>query len=118
MELIAAIATAQIPSAVGIVRLSGEGTRDALAALFTPANGVVVSDLPYRRMTYGDVRDETGALLDRCMAVCFSAAHSYTGEESAEIHMVLPWCSARCCAPRSARARGRRGPANSRSALS
>ena len=86
MELIAAIATAQIPSAVGIVRLSGEGTRDALAALFTPANGVVVSDLPYRRMTYGDVRDETGALLDRCMAVCFSAAHSYTGEESAEIH--------------------------------
>ena len=47
---------------------------------------MVVSDLPYRRMTYGDVRDETGALLDRCMAVCFSAAHSYTGEESAEIH--------------------------------
>ena len=86
MELIAAIATAQSPSAVGIVRLSGEGTRDALAALFTPANGMVVSDLPYRRMTYGDVRDETGALLDRCMAVCFSAAHSYTGEESAEIH--------------------------------
>ena len=86
METIAAIATAQSPSAVGIVRLSGEGTRDALAALFTPANGMVVSDLPYRRMTYGDVRDETGALLDRCMAVCFSAAHSYTGEESAEIH--------------------------------
>ena len=86
MELIAAIATAQSPSAVGIVRLSGEGTRDALAALFTPANGKAVSDLPYRRMTYGDVRDETGALLDRCMAVCFSAAHSYTGEESAEIH--------------------------------
>ena len=86
MELIAAIATAQSPSAIGIVRLSGEGTRDALAALFTPANGMVVSDLPYRRMTYGDVRDETGALLDRCMAVCFSAAHSYTGEESAEIH--------------------------------
>ena len=86
MELIAAIATAQSPSAIGIVRLSGEGTRDALGALFTPANGKAVSDLPYRRMTYGDVRDETGALLDRCMAVCFSAAHSYTGEESAEIH--------------------------------
>ena len=86
METIAAIATAQSPSAIGIVRLSGEGTRDVLAALFTPANGKAVSDLPYRRMTYGDVRDETGALLDRCMAVCFSAAHSYTGEESAELH--------------------------------
>ena len=45
MELIAAIATAQSPSAVGIVRLSGEGTRDALAALFTPANGMAVSNL-------------------------------------------------------------------------
>ena len=86
MELIAAIATAQSPPAIGIARLSWEATRDALAALFTPANGMVVSDLPYRRMTYGDVRDETGALRDRCMAVCFSAAHSYTGEESAEIH--------------------------------
>ena len=27
-----------------------------------------------------------GTLLDRGMAVCFSAAHSYTGEESAELH--------------------------------
>lgn len=37
METIAAIATAQSPSAIGIVRLSGEETRRVLAALFTPA---------------------------------------------------------------------------------
>ena len=86
METIAAIATAQGPSAIGIVRLSGEGTRHVLAALFTPASGAAIEELPYRRMTYGDVRDENGALLDRGMAVCFSAAHSYTGEESAELH--------------------------------
>ena len=86
METIAAIATAQGPSAIGIVRLSGEGTRRVLAALFTPASGAAIEELPYRRMTYGDVRGENGALLDRGMAVCFSAAHSYTGEESAELH--------------------------------
>ena len=34
METIAAIATAQSPSAIGIVRLSGEETRRVLAALF------------------------------------------------------------------------------------
>ena len=86
METIAAIATAQSPSAIGIVRLSGEGTRRVLTALFTPASGMAVEALPYRRMTYGDVRSADGALLDRGMAVCFSAAHSYTGEESAELH--------------------------------
>ena len=86
MDTIAAIATAQSPSAIGIVRLSGERTREVLSALFTPVSGAAVSALPYRRMTYGDVRAPDGALLDRCMAVCFSAAHSYTGEESAELH--------------------------------
>ena len=83
METIAAIATAQSPSAIGIVRLSGEETRRVLAALFTPASGMAVEALPYRRMTYGDIRSVDGTLLDRGMAVCFSAAHSYTGEESA-----------------------------------
>ena len=86
METIAAIATAQSPSAIGIVRLSGEETRRVLAALFTPASGMAVEALPYRRMTYGDIRSVDGTLLDRGMAVCFSAAHSYTGEESAELH--------------------------------
>ena len=86
METIAAIATAQSPSAIGIVRLSGEETRRVLAALFTPASGMAVEALPYRRMAYGDIRSADGTLLDRGMAVCFSAAHSYTGEESAELH--------------------------------
>jgi hypothetical protein len=69
METIAAIATAQSPSAIGIVRLSGEETRRVLAALFTPASGMAVEALPYRRMTYGDIRSADGTLLDRGMAV-------------------------------------------------
>ena len=85
-DTIAAIATAPAAAAVGIVRLSGAETRRVLAALFTPVNGRSAAELPPRRMTYGTVRDAEGRTLDRALAVVFSAGHSYTGEESAELH--------------------------------
>ena len=84
MDTIAAIATAQKASAVGIVRISGDESAKILSALFTPASGQ--SELPPRRMVYGTVRDAQGRVLDHALAVRFSAAHSYTGEESAELH--------------------------------
>ena len=86
MDTIAAIATAQGASAVGIVRLSGGKSRAIVSALFTPASGVRADDLPPRRMVYGTLRGENGALLDHVMAVWFPAGHSCTGEESAELH--------------------------------
>ena len=86
MDTIAAIATAQGASAVGIVRLSGGKSRAIVSALFTPSSGVRADDLPPRRMTYGTLRGENGALLDHVMAVWFPAGHSCTGEESAELH--------------------------------
>ena len=85
-DTIAAIATASAAAAVGIVRLSGAETRRVLAALFAPANGRSAAELPPRRMTYGTVRDAEGRTLDHALAVVFSAGHSYTGEESAELH--------------------------------
>ena len=85
-DTIAAIATAPAAAAVGIVRLSGAETRRVLAALFTPVNGRSAAELPLRRMTYGTVRDAEGRTLDHALAVVFSAGHSYTGEESAELH--------------------------------
>ena len=85
-DTIAAIATGQGAAAVGIVRISGAQTRRVLAALFTPINGLPVSELPPRRMTYGAIRDAEGRTLDHALVVFFSAAHSYTGEESAELH--------------------------------
>ena len=86
MDTIAAIATAQGASAVGIVRLSGGKSRAIVSALFTPASGVRADELPPRRMVYGTLRGENGALLDHVMAVWFPAGHSCTGEESAELH--------------------------------
>ena len=85
-DTIAAIATASAAAAVGIVRLSGAETRRVLAALFTPVNGRSAAELPPRRMTYGTVRDAEGRTLDHALAVVFSAGHSYTGEESAELY--------------------------------
>ncbi len=85
-DTIAAIATASAAAAVGIVRLSGAETRRVLAALFTPVDGRSAAELPPRRMTYGTVRDAEGRTLDHALAVVFSTGHSYTGEESAELH--------------------------------
>ena len=85
-DTIAAIATAPAAAAVGIVRLSGAETRRVLAALFTPVDGRSAAELPPRRMTYGTVRDAEGRTLDHALAVVFSTGHSYTGEESAELH--------------------------------
>ena len=78
METIAAIATAQSPSAIGIVRLSGEETRRVLAALFTPVSGMAVEALPYRRMTYGDIRSADGTLLDEKPVVRNDAIMMYS----------------------------------------
>lgn len=85
-DTIAAIATAQGTAAVGIVRISGAQTRRVLSALFTAASGIPAESLLPRRMVYGTVHDAAGRVLDYALAVVFSAAHSYTGEESAELH--------------------------------
>ena len=86
MDTIAAIATAQKPSAVGIVRISGDDAAKILSALFTPANGQSAEELPPRTMVYGTIRDADGGVLDHGLAVRFSEQHSYTGEDSAELH--------------------------------
>ena len=42
-DTIAAIATPQLPSAIGILRLSGPDTRRILDVVFSPAHGGLVS---------------------------------------------------------------------------
>ena len=83
MDTIAAIATPLLPSAIGIVRISGEGTQSVLDAIFEP---VGKAPLKARVMRYGAVKNGQGEVLDYVLAVLFSAEHSYTGEESAEVH--------------------------------
>ena len=86
MDTIAAIATAAVRSAIGIVRISGAQTPAVLDRVFEPASGVPMSKQGARRMVYGAVRDAQGRVIDRALAVYFAAEHSYTGEPGAELH--------------------------------
>ncbi|MEM1231327.1 MAG: tRNA uridine-5-carboxymethylaminomethyl(34) synthesis GTPase MnmE [Pseudomonadota bacterium] len=74
-----AIATAPGQGGVGIVRLSGAGVHAMGAALFS-------GTLSHRQLSYGVVRDATGAVLDQVMATRFDGPRSFTGEDVVEIH--------------------------------
>ena len=83
-EAIAAIATGAQVSAIGVVRLSGEGVLDIADALFRPASGGRMREQESRRLVYGGLYDAGGELLDRCLCTLSRAPHSYTGEDTAE----------------------------------
>lgn len=86
MDIIAAIATGQATTAIGIVRVSGEGCFALCDRLFRPLSGQRLLETAPRTMVYGDVLDAAGSPLDRGLLVRFPGPHSYTGEDSAEFH--------------------------------
>lgn len=93
---IIAIATPPGRGAVGIVRLSGPD----LSALIGPLCG---RQLAPRHATYLPLRDGDGQVIDRGLAIAFSAPHSYTGEHVLELQVhggpvVLQLLLARCLA--------------------
>ena len=86
MDTIAAIATGHSPTAIGIVRVSGEGCFALCDKVFRAANGRPFSDLPSHKMVFGEMLDNQGRVIDQGLAVRFPGPHSYTGEDSAEFH--------------------------------
>ena len=86
MDIIAAISTGQAATAIGIVRVSGEGCFALCDRLFRPLSEKPLSQHPPRQMVYGDVLDANGELLDRGLAVRFPGPRCYTGEDCAEFH--------------------------------
>ena len=85
-DTIAAIATIQAPSAIGIVRLTGPDTRRILDVVFAPANGRPMSAQTPRKLVFGRALDRSGGVIDEALAVLFPGPNSYTGEDCAEIH--------------------------------
>ena len=85
-DTIAAIATPQLPSAIGILRLSGPDTLRALDCVFRAGNGRPAGEQTPRRMVLGDLLDQDGSVLDHVLCVRFAAPNSYTGEDCAELH--------------------------------
>lgn len=84
-DSIAAIATGAQVSAIGIIRISGEGTFAIVDRIFFPANGSKMSDNEDRKLIYGRLCALDGALLDVCLCTVSRAGHSYTGEDTAEL---------------------------------
>ena len=86
MDIIAAIATGHSPTAIGIVRLSGEGCFACCDRVFRAANGRPFSQQEPRKMVFGEMLDSQGRVIDQGLAVRFPGPRSYTGEDSAEFH--------------------------------
>jgi tRNA modification GTPase len=83
-ETIAAIATPPGQGGVAIVRLSGPESHAIVAALLRRKAGVVLEP---RRVYVGRLVEHSGGrTLDEVLVFAMRGPHSYTGEDTAEIH--------------------------------
>lgn len=85
-DTIAAIATGNSVSAIGIVRVSGGSAIDIVSGIFTAASGIPLEKYPDKTLVYGDLRDTNDIIIDKCMCAISRAPNSYTGENTAELH--------------------------------
>jgi len=86
MDTIAAISTARAVSAIGVLRITGDGAFAAADKVFRSQSGKVLSACRERSMVYGTLYNKEGLPLDQVLAVRFDARASYTGEDSVEFH--------------------------------
>ena len=85
-SVIAAVSTGNQISAIGILRLSGEGCAEIAGKVFTLSSGAPLWEAPNRKLVLGTLRDSNGRIIDQCMAVYTRAPHTYTGEDTVEFH--------------------------------
>ncbi len=84
-QVIAAVSTGWQVSAIGILRLSGDGAAAVADRVFTAAGGRPLADTPSHRMVLGHLRDVQGRVLDQVLAVVARGPASYTGEDTVEL---------------------------------
>ena len=84
-ETIAAVATPSVPSAIGILRLSGPKAREIASAVFEPIGGGTLTEKPPRKLIYGILKDKNGSPIDQVLATWSPGPNSYTGEDTAEL---------------------------------
>jgi len=77
-DIIAAIATAEGRSGIGIVRVSG-------SRLGSLIDNIVGKPLAPRQATLAEFRASNGEVIDQGLALFFPAPHSYTGEDVLEL---------------------------------
>lgn len=85
-DTICAIATAQ-GGAIGIIRVSGPKAISITDRIFTPAGNnpaPLKERVPYT-LSFGQIKNTSGEIVDEVLISLFRAPHSYTGEDSVEI---------------------------------
>jgi tRNA modification GTPase len=79
-DTIFALASGAGSAAISVIRVSGEGTRAIV--------GLLAGDVPAaRRTSLRTLRDGAGTVLDRAMVIWMPGPASYTGEDTAELHL-------------------------------
>ncbi len=84
-DLIAAVATGPVRSAIGVIRLSGEGAIDCADRVFRAKSGRKMADTASNKLIYGEIHNKNGETLDTALCTVSRAPHSYTGEDTAEL---------------------------------
>lgn len=79
MDRIFALSTPPGRSGVAVLRISGKGTRDALASL--------CGRLPVAGRTLRSLRDNNGEVIDQALVLIFPEGASFTGEEVVELQV-------------------------------
>ena len=80
MSTIAAIATAS-GGAIGVIRVSGDDAIATVSSIFSKN----LSAVSPNTVVFGEIRNDSGEVLDEVLVSVFRAPHSYTGEDSVEI---------------------------------
>ena len=82
---IAAVSTGNVISAIGILRMTGDGCIEIAEKVFT-TNNKKLSQAPDRKLVLGQLHDKQGRIIDACCAIISHGPHSYTGEDTVEFH--------------------------------
>ncbi|NPA54472.1 MAG: tRNA uridine-5-carboxymethylaminomethyl(34) synthesis GTPase MnmE, partial [Aquificae bacterium] len=80
-DTIVANATPLIPSAVGIIRISGDKSLDIGRKIFS-----LPEKIEERKAYYGKIKDREGKTIDEGLLIYFKAPRSFTGEDVIEIY--------------------------------
>lgn len=83
-DTICAIATAQ-GGAIGTIRVSGRSAVEITSSIFKPIKGKSLLDRKPYTLTFGNITNKGGDIVDEVLVSLFRAPHSYTGEDSTEI---------------------------------
>ena len=85
-QIIAAVSTGNVVSAIGIIRMTGAGCAAVADKVFTRMNGKSLTEAPERKLVLGDLHDSQGRVIDQCCAIFTPGPNSYTGEDTVEFH--------------------------------